>query len=41
MSDITELQRELLGAVSSASDEAALEMIRVSALGKKGRSANS
>jgi phenylalanyl-tRNA synthetase alpha chain len=36
MSDIESLERQILGAVSGASDEAALEAVRVSALGKKG-----
>jgi phenylalanyl-tRNA synthetase alpha chain len=36
MSDISSLQTELLGQVSTASDEAALEAVRVAALGKKG-----
>src|SRR5512143_724380 len=36
MSDIDDLQKEILGAISAASDEAALEAIRVAALGKKG-----
>src|SRR6201747_2504589 len=36
MPDIQTLERELLGAVSAAPDEAALETIRVGALGKKG-----
>src|SRR5580704_17223676 len=37
MSDFAVLQRELLTAVAQAPDEAALEAVRVSALGKKGR----
>ncbi|MEI9996077.1 MAG: phenylalanine--tRNA ligase subunit alpha [Rhizomicrobium sp.] len=36
MSDIQALERDILGAVAAASDEAALEALRVSALGKKG-----
>ncbi len=36
MSDITALQDDLLNQISAASDEAALEAVRVSALGKKG-----
>src|ERR1700743_1653415 len=36
MSDISNLQSELLAAIDAAGDEAALEAIRVSALGKKG-----
>ncbi len=36
MSDITALQDDLLTQISAASDEAALEAVRVSALGKKG-----
>ena len=36
MSDIAKLEAELLSAVSSAKDEAALEAVRVSALGKSG-----
>jgi phenylalanyl-tRNA synthetase alpha chain len=36
MTDIQGLERDILGAVSAASDEAALEAVRVSALGKKG-----
>ena len=36
MSDIQTLERELLGAIAGAGDEAALEQLRVSALGKKG-----
>lgn len=36
MSDIAALQSEILGAVSAAADEAALEAVRVAALGKKG-----
>jgi phenylalanyl-tRNA synthetase alpha chain len=36
MSDIAKLETELLAAVSSAKDEAALEALRVSALGKSG-----
>ncbi|GAA0552724.1 phenylalanyl-tRNA synthetase alpha chain [Rhizomicrobium palustre] len=36
MTDITALEAEILGAISGAADEAALEAVRVSALGKKG-----
>jgi phenylalanyl-tRNA synthetase alpha chain len=36
MTDIQALERDILGAIASAPDEAALEAIRVSALGKKG-----
>src|SRR6185312_10373772 len=36
MSDIQTLEREILGAIATASDEAALETVRVAALGKKG-----
>jgi phenylalanyl-tRNA synthetase alpha chain len=36
MSDITSLQDDLLKAIAEASDEAALEAVRVAALGKKG-----
>ena len=36
MSDIAALQSEILAAVASAADEAALEAVRVAALGKKG-----
>jgi phenylalanyl-tRNA synthetase alpha chain len=36
MSDIASLQSELLGQIASAHDEAALEAVRVAALGKKG-----
>jgi phenylalanyl-tRNA synthetase alpha chain len=36
MTDIAELQSEILAAVAGAADEAALEAVRVSALGKKG-----
>ena len=36
MSDITTLESEILGAVAGAADEAALEAVRVAALGKKG-----
>ncbi len=36
MSDIAQLENELLTAVASAKDEAALEALRVSALGKSG-----
>ncbi len=36
MTDITGLERDILGAIASAQDEAALEAVRVAALGKKG-----
>jgi phenylalanyl-tRNA synthetase alpha chain len=36
MSDIQTLERDVLAAIASAPDEAALEAVRVSALGKKG-----
>ncbi|MGZ9052688.1 MAG: phenylalanine--tRNA ligase subunit alpha, partial [Rhodoplanes sp.] len=36
MSDIAKLETELLNAVEGAADEAALEAVRVSALGKSG-----
>jgi phenylalanyl-tRNA synthetase alpha chain len=36
MSDIHTLERDILGAVKAAPDEAALESIRIAALGKKG-----
>ena len=36
MSDIARLESEILSAVSAAGDEAALEAVRVAALGKKG-----
>ena len=36
MSDIQTLERDLLAGIDSAKDEAALETIRVSAIGKKG-----
>jgi phenylalanyl-tRNA synthetase alpha chain len=36
MTDISSLERKILEAITSASDEAALETVRVSALGKKG-----
>ena len=36
MSDIAQLEQELLAAVAAAKDEAALEAVRVSALGKSG-----
>src|SRR5689334_15483628 len=36
MADTETLKRELLAAVAAAGDEAALEALRVSALGKKG-----
>src|SRR5882672_6845072 len=36
MSDLESLQSEILNQIASASDEAALETVRVAALGKKG-----
>jgi phenylalanyl-tRNA synthetase alpha chain len=36
MTDIAQLQSEILSAIAGAADEAALESVRVSALGKKG-----
>ncbi|MFL5128913.1 MAG: phenylalanine--tRNA ligase subunit alpha, partial [Microvirga sp.] len=36
MTDLNQLERDLLTQVEAASDEAALETVRVSALGKKG-----
>src|SRR5437588_295757 len=36
MSNLEQLEREITGAIEGASDEAALEAVRVSALGKKG-----
>src|ERR1700744_6351556 len=36
MSDIQSLEREILANIGAASDEAALEAVRVGALGKKG-----
>jgi phenylalanyl-tRNA synthetase alpha chain len=36
MSDLVKLETEILGAIAAASDEAALEAVRVGALGKKG-----
>src|SRR5436309_1214392 len=36
MSNTEDLARELLGTIDAASDEAALEAVRVAALGKKG-----
>src|SRR5665811_1640876 len=36
MSDITQLENELLAAIASAKDEAGLEAVRVAALGKSG-----
>ncbi len=36
MTDINMLEKEILGAISSATDEAALETVRVAALGKSG-----
>src|ERR1700757_1822192 len=36
MTDVQTLEREIAGAIAAATDEAALEQVRVSALGKKG-----
>jgi phenylalanyl-tRNA synthetase alpha chain len=36
MTDLNQLERDLLTQVDAAGDEAALESVRVSALGKKG-----
>ena len=36
MSDLSSLRAETLAAISAAADEAALESVRVSAIGKKG-----
>src|SRR5215216_3487110 len=36
MSDIDQLEQQILGAVAAAPDEAALEAVRVAALGKRG-----
>ena len=36
MSDLRDLEREVLSAIAVASDEAALEAVRIAALGKKG-----
>ena len=36
MSDLISLESEILSQISAASDEAAIEAVRVSALGKKG-----
>src|SRR5476649_2701975 len=36
MSDIAQLEKDLLGAIASAKDEAALEALRVAELGKSG-----
>jgi phenylalanyl-tRNA synthetase alpha chain len=36
MTDLNQLERDLMGQVEAASDEAALEAVRVAALGKKG-----
>ena len=36
MTDLNHLERDLLAQVGAAADEAALESVRVSALGKKG-----
>ena len=36
MTDIAQLEKDLLAAVAAAKDEAALEAVRISALGKSG-----
>ena len=36
MSDLTTLEQQILGDIAAAGDEAALEAVRVAALGKKG-----
>ena len=36
MSDIAQLEQDILGAITAATNEAALETVRISALGKKG-----
>ena len=36
MTDIATLQSEVLGAIAAAKDEAALEQVRIAALGKSG-----
>ena len=36
MSDIGKLEQDILGAIATAGDEAALEAVRVGALGKSG-----
>ena len=36
MSDVSTLEQQIGGAIASASDEAALETVRVAALGKSG-----
>ena len=36
MTDIAQLEKEVLAAVASAKDEAALEAVRIAALGKSG-----
>ena len=36
MTDIAELEKEILAEIAAAGDEAALEAVRVAALGKKG-----
>ena len=36
MSDLAQLEREILTAIAQAGDEAALEAVRVATLGKKG-----
>src|SRR3954462_1888358 len=36
MSDLTQLEQEILGGVAAAGDEASLEAVRIAALGKSG-----
>src|SRR3954471_19659204 len=36
MNDVTTLEPEILGAIAASSDEAALEAVRIAALGKNG-----
>ena len=36
MTEISSLESDILGAITSASDEGALESVRIAALGKKG-----
>src|SRR5215213_7167594 len=36
MSDLTQLEQEILGGVAAAGDEASLEAVRIAALGKNG-----
>ena len=36
MTDLVELEKELMDAIASSEDEASIEAVRVSALGKKG-----